>query len=398
MRWTIQRILMGLAAVGCVTALLVGGVGIYNANRARRTEAQLELYSAALRQAMQADMMHDALRADVLRSIFAARTNPADRDSVLADEKEHANTFRTALADSSLRVAPASVQAVLTELQQPLEAYLAAAEQASELAFRDRSAAERQFPEFQAAFERLEVGMGRLGDAVEQTSTAAVSQAAAANQWSRTLTFLVIALGAGIALLIGWMVSKRVVADVREIRRVTTLVGSGDFRELAKVVSQNELGETGEALNHAIEGMRAALESERVDWREVGQQRAEVVRIKQLVENAPINIMWADRELNVRYLNPAALATFRTLEQYLPIKADQMVGRSIDIFHKLPDASRLPHKARIQLGPETLDLVASAMKDERGDYVGAMVTWEVVTAKLAAEEQVKQAQARDLKQ
>jgi hypothetical protein len=56
MRWTIQRILMGLAAVGCVTALLVGGVGIYNAAGARRTQGRLVVYSGALRQAMLADM------------------------------------------------------------------------------------------------------------------------------------------------------------------------------------------------------------------------------------------------------------------------------------------------------------------------------------------------------
>ena len=44
--------------------------------------------------------------------------------------------------------------------------------------------------------------------------------------------------------------------------------------------------------------------------------------------------MFCDRELILRYLNRASRKTLRTLQQYLPVPVDQIVGKSIHIFHK----------------------------------------------------------------
>jgi methyl-accepting chemotaxis protein len=125
----------------------------------------------------------------------------------------------------------------------------------------------------------------------------------------------------------------------------------------------------------------------------------EIARITSMMENAPINIIGADLDLKIRYMNPASKATLRRLESLLPVKVDQIQGQSIDIFHKHPevqrrilaDAKNLPHRAIITLGPEKLDLLVSAMRDASGNYVGPMLTWEVVTEKLANEERVKRA-------
>jgi len=117
-----------------------------------------------------------------------------------------------------------------------------------------------------------------------------------------------------------------------------------------------------------------------------------------MIENAPINIMCTDLDLRIQYMNPASVSTLRRLQQYLPIKVDQMLGQAIDIFHKHPEHQRrlladpknLPHRTVIQLGPERLDLMVSAMRDARGNYLGPMVTWELVTEKLRNEERVRQ--------
>ncbi len=122
-----------------------------------------------------------------------------------------------------------------------------------------------------------------------------------------------------------------------------------------------------------------------------------------MLENAPINVIMADRDLRIRYLNPASSRTLQTLEQHLPIRAAEMLGQNIDIFHKVPshqrrllaDPKNLPHRAEIGVGPETLDLLVSAIYDATGAYVGPMVTWEVVTQRLAAERQIREAAERE---
>ncbi len=115
--------------------------------------------------------------------------------------------------------------------------------------------------------------------------------------------------------------------------------------------------------------------------------RRETALFKPMVESANLNMMLADKDLKIVYVNPASTRTLKGIEQYLPVKADQMVGQVIDIFHKDPSHQRrmlasdknLPHKAKIKVGPETLDLNVVAIYDEDGKYVGPMVAWSVVT-------------------
>src|SRR5262249_6587302 len=106
-------------------------------------------------------------------------------------------------------------------------------------------------------------------------------------------------------------------------------------------------------------------------------RQVELTRIQQMIENAPVNVMFADRDLKLVYMNPTAIKPFKRREQSLPVKADQMVGQSIDIFHKNPqhqrrllaDPRNLPHSATIRLGPEYLELTAAAIVDANGEYL-----------------------------
>jgi methyl-accepting chemotaxis protein len=142
-----------------------------------------------------------------------------------------------------------------------------------------------------------------------------------------------------------------------------------------------------------------------VTWEVVTEKlktQTEMARVQSMMENMPINAICADRDLKIQYMNPASLKTLKTLEQYLPVKADLIVGQSVDIFHKNPahqqrilsDPKNLPHRAQITLGPETLALLVSAIYDQNGNYLGPMVTWEVITQKLAAEQREKEMTAQ----
>jgi methyl-accepting chemotaxis protein len=120
-------------------------------------------------------------------------------------------------------------------------------------------------------------------------------------------------------------------------------------------------------------------------------------RLFQMIENMPINVMTCEPgTLRVDFANRTSLDTLRRIEQHLPIKASQLVGSSIDIFHKHPehqrkmlaDASRLPHNARIRVGPETLDLRVTAMTKSDGSYDGPMLSWSIITENVAVAKRV----------
>jgi methyl-accepting chemotaxis protein len=140
-----------------------------------------------------------------------------------------------------------------------------------------------------------------------------------------------------------------------------------------------------------------------VTWEVVTEKinnEIEMNRAMQMVDRSPVNTMMATPEGVLMYMNENSKSTLRGLEDYLPAKVDNLVGKSIDWFHKMPDHQKgiiknpanLPHNAIISVGPEKLDLLVSPIVTEKGDYLGPMVTWEVVTEKLNNEVEMSRAQ------
>lgn len=139
------------------------------------------------------------------------------------------------------------------------------------------------------------------------------------------------------------------------------------------------------------------------DITQMAAARTDAARVQSMMEQAPINVMFAGTDFKISYVNPASIKTLKTIEQLLPVKAEQILGQSIDIFHKQPshqrkllaDPNNLPHRASIHVGPETLDLLVSPIYDENRQFLGSMVTWEVVTQKLKMEQDIKENAARE---
>ncbi len=134
-----------------------------------------------------------------------------------------------------------------------------------------------------------------------------------------------------------------------------------------------------------------------IDITEKLKADAKAARLIQMVEHMPVGVVMCDPEtLEITYLNKTSVTTLRSVQELLPVSADEMIGQCIDIFHKDPSHQRqilgnpanLPHKAKIKLGEETLALNVSAVMDKDGSYLGPMVAWEVVTAQVQMAERV----------
>jgi methyl-accepting chemotaxis protein len=119
--------------------------------------------------------------------------------------------------------------------------------------------------------------------------------------------------------------------------------------------------------------------------------------IQSMLDHCPINVIYADRALKITYVNQTSLKTLRSLEAYLPVKVDQITGYSLGFFHKsaeeqrqlLADPKNLPFRAVIEIGPELIDTLYTAIHNPSGSYVGVMVTWKQVTQKFQTERKVR---------
>ncbi|MBP9708179.1 MAG: PAS domain S-box protein [Oligoflexales bacterium] len=128
-------------------------------------------------------------------------------------------------------------------------------------------------------------------------------------------------------------------------------------------------------------------------------QEATVGRIQSMMDNMPLNVMMADKEGQILYINPKSRQTLKSIEKDLPVSVDKIVGGSFDVFHKNPshqkklvaDDRNLPHKAQIKVGQNILSLLATAVYDNRKNYLGPMVTWEIITDRLLLVQNVTEA-------
>jgi methyl-accepting chemotaxis protein len=191
----------------------------------------------------------------------------------------------------------------------------------------------------------------------------------------RTETNLLLFGGVIAALLLvsSWLVSRAIAGPLGRLSQVLTAIARG---EAAMSVPHRGRSDEIGRIADAVETLRGTVSSA------FAQQ--------QMLEQMPVGVMMADprNEFRVNFMNAETKKLLRSIEHLLPVKADGLMGQSIDIFHKRPehqramlnDPSRLPHRTRIKLGGETLELFVAAIRDSAGNYVGPMLIWSMVTA------------------
>ncbi len=126
--------------------------------------------------------------------------------------------------------------------------------------------------------------------------------------------------------------------------------------------------------------------------KELAQAQHDGLISQAMRDSAPVNIIVADTDLTINYMNAQALRTLRSFEADLPCRADEVIGRSMQLFQLDPelvaDPANLPYKSDLQLGKQTLELRVSAIVADDGTYHGPMLSFEVVTEKRRLERDV----------
>jgi methyl-accepting chemotaxis protein len=235
----------------------------------------------------------------------------------------------------------------------------------------------------QAALSELLTGeMADLAGEMLADAEAAVAAAETREKGIREATFSMIRatetlIGGGVllGLLLGagiaFGTARNLTRPIRQMTETMTRLADGD------IAAETKLGRRADEIGKMADSL--------------GDLRTAVVQayvVNQMVDEMPINVMMCEpEEFRITYCNKATKTTIKSLEHLLTVRADDMIGTSIDAFHKNPahqhrilrDPANLPWKTKINLGDEVLDLKVEAIRDQAGGYVGPMLTWAVVT-------------------
>ena len=171
---------------------------------------------------------------------------------------------------------------------------------------------------------------------------------------------------------------------------LVTYVLAGPIRRLTRIVQAIAAGKTDEGVPFTAWGdeigrMAQSIEALRLVMRQTFIQA-------QMIEQLPVGVMTAEAtgDCRITYANDEARGIMRSVQDHLTMTADDLVGQPIEVFY--PDAHRqrtliadpanLPHRTRITLGQEVLDLRISAIFDRSGHYAGPLLTWRRATGQV----------------
>ncbi len=229
---SIKLRLVLLIVTSLLTALIVSLVSYVGNQRMASAVSDNAVSMSALRNHMEADMMHDALRADVYSAMLVGlgkSTNTASevRDSI----NEHAGHFREVLEENLKLPINPTLRTALEHIKPGLDTYINAGERIVGLALDNPDAAQQELGTFNTAFGQLEEQMAALSELIESNTrqTSAGTEAAIRNA---NVALGVVLLASLVLLLIqGRWVILSIMGPLKTASRIAESIAHGNLSE-----------------------------------------------------------------------------------------------------------------------------------------------------------------------
>ncbi|MFK8047061.1 MAG: methyl-accepting chemotaxis protein [Halioglobus sp.] len=192
-----------------------------------------------------------------------------------------------------------------------------------------------------------------------------------------------------------WWVSRSIVVQVVHARDVLESIRDGELHNEINIDASDEIGNVLSALSDMQEKLGASIESERA-------QAAITSRIKQALDCVNGNVMIADTDNKIIYMNEAVTAMMREaqsdLRKDLPhFDSAELMGADIDLFHENSphqknDLSNLKdtYVDDVEIGGRSLRLTASPIVDADGSRLGTVVEFMDRTLEVSVENEIQE--------
>lgn len=171
MKWTVSKKVYLVTIVGVFNVFWTGIAAFYSFQNINRHQEEKTILSSTLRNHMTADMMHDALRGDVIYALNGVHfNNPENIRKAKSDFQNHLKTLRDALEENDRPINHDKISKALSRAQEPLEQYIREGQKIIEACSQNQPNVELLYPAFNTLFETLETSMQAIGDLIEGES------------------------------------------------------------------------------------------------------------------------------------------------------------------------------------------------------------------------------------
>lgn len=266
------------AIVLSVMAFSTGGLAVWAVTDLEGSLAQTQVSAQVLRNHLQSDMMHDAIRGDVLRILMSSDAELGISLGEASEELQaHVASFRAMVAENQTLSKDPKVLELIGRLQPVVEAYAKAGEELARAASGDPAAARSQLAEFQNAFRELEQLMGDASDVIQAAAQNDAAKAKKDSAIARLFLVLVTLFATGTVILGAWAARKQMIAPLMDLTSAMRRLAEGDANVVPPHTDRaDEIGQMAHALEQFREAAqaRAALEVAEVETRQAAANRA----------------------------------------------------------------------------------------------------------------------------
>ncbi len=232
---------------------------------------------------------------------------------------------------------------------------------------------------------RLVLGFGAIA-AILAASTAGQAMFGGAEGTGLAGELVVLAIELLVAGAIGYAVVRSITTPLKDLSAAIEKLSDGSSRvEVPGLERKDEFGDVARSV-HALYQRGTAYE-----------------RIKVALDNCTTNVMVADENYDIAYLNQSLGQMLGEAEEELRKELPQfnsrkLMGANIDVFHKNPahqrgllDNLREPYKTTLRIGTLIFDLIATPVFDEHNQRIGTVVEWADRTKEDARDREMKTA-------
>lgn len=325
--------------------------------------------TSSLKNHLESDMMHDAIRGDVLFALKASSDN--DHEGIKqarVDLDEHAALFIENVEKNKKLPLPTDIKELLEQVVPIIKNYEKEAYHIMDLADKDYQAAKSYFATFMTSFEALEEAMGAASDKIEENVEKSDDGFAALENKINIILNALSIIAIVVCIAGPLIIINKLFKPINIITEQMSKLSANDTSIHVDEYGDNEIGAIAKSL---IKLKKAVIEN---------------LLLQQMTSEYPV--IRCDRNMNVIYFNHAALRILSMLGYDERQLQNIPIGSLHNEFNNKSDTNNLI----VKINDQWLETNIRSIR-KNNNFDGVYLNVSVVTEKISNENLIKLAQS-----
>ncbi|HTQ99613.1 MAG TPA: methyl-accepting chemotaxis protein [Candidatus Acidoferrum sp.] len=390
---TVKLQLLLLVGGFTLTLLVVGLTGYRNMVSEGNKLFDLDTRQSAIKDHLDSDMYHDALRSDVQQALDSLRLkDKAQFEQARTLYDQHADNFLTKNGAAS-GIKDAEMIKVAADFTPKAQKLVDDGRKIIALGGTDLDKAYAAFKEFTEEHAGIQDGMDKITSVLERMMSDTLVEAAALGETSVSRMNWILGVSLLLCLVGSALILIGILKPLRLLHRAIEAIRSNDGNLQRLSGFNGEFRRIETAFNGVLDDLAERRAGE--------MARAEsAFRVQQALNASATNVVLTDASLQVIYVNPSASRLFAqheaAIRRTLPaFNSQRVVGGPL--AQMFPDAAAAralqnlvsPRQDEIALGGLTFQVNSTAVTDDQGQRLGIVCEWRDLTEQREAERQIE---------